>query len=124
MSPSPCPRRPGGCTPATGPGSPRGRGREGWPRYRRPPTNLAEYVNALAEAGKAPTTIERALAAISTAHRAAGRDRPDLTLARAVLRAHRRERVLAGTARARKAAPVTIAALRAMVPPALVCSCD
>ncbi len=78
-------------------------------------TTLAEYVNALVDVGKAPATIERALSAISTAHRSAGHDRPDLTLARAVLRAHRRERALAGTARVRKAAPVTIAALRAMV---------
>jgi site-specific recombinase XerD len=78
-------------------------------------TTLAEYTNALVDAGKAPTTVERALAAISTAHRTAGHDRPDLTLARAVLRAHRRERTVAGTARVRKAAPVTITALRAMV---------
>jgi len=78
-------------------------------------TILAEYANALVDAGKAPTTVERALAAISTAHRTAGRDRPDLTLARAVLRAHRRERAVAGTARVRKAAPVTVTALRAMV---------
>jgi site-specific recombinase XerD len=76
---------------------------------------LAEYSNVLVDAGKAPTTIERALAAISTAHRSAGQHRPDLTLARAVLRAHRRERATAGTTRVRKAAPVTVTALRAMV---------
>jgi site-specific recombinase XerD len=79
------------------------------------PATLAEYANALVDAGKAPSTIERALAAISTAHRAAGRDRPDLGLARAVLRTHRRERAVAGIAQVRKAAPVTITVLRAMV---------
>jgi site-specific recombinase XerD len=76
---------------------------------------LAEYVNALVDAGKAAATIERALAAISTAHRAAGHNRPDLTLARAVLRGYRRERAAVGAGRIRKAAPVTITALRAMV---------
>jgi len=76
--------------------------------------DLAEYASHLADAGKAAATIERALAAIATAHRAAGLDRPDTTLARAVLRQHRRE--LADTGRTvRKAAPVTVAALRAMV---------
>jgi len=75
---------------------------------------LAEYAAHLAGAGKAPSTIERALAAIATAHRTAGLDRPDLTLARAVLRDYRRERAGAGH-RVTKASPITITALRAMV---------
>jgi hypothetical protein len=33
---------------------------------------VTEYVSALADAGRAPATIERALAAIAAAHRAAG----------------------------------------------------
>ncbi|GIH20808.1 site-specific integrase [Rugosimonospora africana] len=79
------------------------------------PATLAEYTNTLVDAGKAPTTIERALAAISTAHRAAGHERPDLGLARAVLRTHRRERAVNGTPQVHKAAPVTVTSLRAMV---------
>jgi len=76
---------------------------------------LAEYVAHLADAGRAPATIEQTVAAIRTAHRAAGhRDQPDTEGARLVLRGHRRQRAAAGR-RARQAPPVTIEALRAMV---------
>jgi site-specific recombinase XerD len=75
----------------------------------------AEYVAQLADACAAPASIEQALAAIRTAHRAAGhRGVPDTTAARLVLRAHRRQRAEAGQ-RTRKALPITIDALRAMV---------
>lgn len=74
---------------------------------------LSEYANLLADAGRAPSTIERAMAAISTAHHAAGHERPDLRGARRVLRRYRRERAEGG-ASVRKAAPVTVDALRAM----------
>ena len=76
---------------------------------------LAEYVGHLADAGRAPATIEQAVAAIRTAHRAAGhREQPDTEGARLVLRGHRRARA-AGGRRARQATPVTIESLRAMV---------
>jgi site-specific recombinase XerD len=75
---------------------------------------VAEYVNVLADAGKAPATIERAIAAISTAHRSTGAGRLDTEPAQAVLTAYKRERATGGH-RARKAAPATVTALRAMV---------
>lgn len=75
----------------------------------------AEYVANLADAGQSPASIEQALAAIRTAHRAAGhRGVPDTTAARLVLRAHRRHRAETGQ-RTRKAPPITIEALRSMV---------
>lgn len=82
---------------------------------------VTEYVNHLADTGKAPSTIERALAAISTAHRAAGAGPLDTVPARAVLTAYKRERAQGGH-RVRKAAPATVTALRAMLaalPPAV-----
>jgi len=76
---------------------------------------LAEYVGHLADAGRAPATIEQAVAAIRTAHRAAGhREQPDTEGARLVLRGHRRARA-AGGRRARQATPVTIDTLRTMI---------
>ncbi|MFE2614380.1 site-specific integrase [Micromonospora chalcea] len=75
-----------------------------------------KYVNTLADAGRAPATIERALAAIAAAHRAAGAGVLPTHGPRAVLRAYRRDRATSGASvRVRKAAPVTITALRAMV---------
>jgi len=77
--------------------------------------SLAEYTASLADAGKAPATIEQALAAIRTAHRTAGYvDRPETTGARLVLRGYRRERTKSGR-RAQQATPITIEALRRMV---------
>lgn len=77
---------------------------------------VTEYVNTLADAGRAPATIERALAAIAAAHRAAGAGALPTDGPRAVLRAYRRDRATTGTGvRVRKATPVTVTALRAMV---------
>ncbi|MGC5033794.1 site-specific integrase [Micromonospora sp. DT229] len=77
---------------------------------------VTEYVNTLADAGRAPATIERALAAIAAAHRAAGAGPLPTEGPRAVLRSYRRDRATNGTGvRVRKATPVTITALRAMV---------
>lgn len=74
-----------------------------------------EYVSALADASRAPATIERALAAIAAAHRAAGAGALRTDGPRQVLRSYRRDRATTGTGvRVRKAAPVTVAALRAM----------
>ncbi|MEV6635466.1 site-specific integrase [Actinoplanes sp. NPDC051470] len=76
---------------------------------------VTEYVSALADADRAPATIERALAAITAAHRAAGAGGLQTEGPRQLLRSYRRERATTGTGvRVRKAAPVTIVALRAM----------
>lgn len=76
---------------------------------------LAEYVGALADAGRAPSSIEQAIAAIRTAHRVAGHPgTPDTERARLVLRSHRRRRGEAGQ-RVRQAPPISVKALRAMI---------
>lgn len=71
---------------------------------------LAEYAAHLAVSGRAVTTIDRALAAIATAHRNAEELVPATALARACARSQ--VPVAAG---ARRAAPVTVSVLRAMV---------
>lgn len=79
--------------------------------------SLAEYVAHLTSGDRpaAPATVEQALAAIRTRHRAAGyADRPDTTAARLLLRAYRRRRAHQGL-RARQAPPIGIDELRAMV---------
>lgn len=76
---------------------------------------LAEYVATLCDAGRAPSTVEQIIATIRTAHRLAGHEhQPDTTAARLVLRSHRRERAQTGK-RTRKAPPIVLDALRAMV---------
>lgn len=75
---------------------------------------IADYATHLADAGKAPSTIRRALAAVRTAHRNASAELPDTTGAGYVLRSHRRDQAAAGV-RERKAAPVTLDVLRALV---------
>lgn len=78
------------------------------------PQTLAAYVDALAEAGKAPGTIYRAMASIAVAHHTGNQEAPDTLLARKTLKSYRREWGKAGK-QVRKAEPVTINALRAMV---------
>ncbi|WP_034089216.1 tyrosine-type recombinase/integrase [Streptacidiphilus albus] len=79
------------------------------------PQTLAEYVSHLADLDRAPSTIEQATAAIRTAHRVAGhRGQPETDGALAVLKVHRRDRAEAGK-RKRKAPPVTLTPLRAMI---------
>jgi site-specific recombinase XerD len=76
---------------------------------------LAEYVSALADAGKGPSSLEQAIAAIRTAHRLAGHQNcPDTNGARLVVRSHRRERADNGS-RVKQAPPITVDALRSMV---------
>lgn len=85
--------------------------------YQSLPTDpdvLAQYVTHLADAGKAPSTIERAVAAILTAHTTANLPKPATKPARAALRHYRVESAENGR-RVRKAPPVTITNLRAMV---------
>jgi integrase len=76
---------------------------------------LTEYVNHLANLGRAPSTIDRAIAAILVAHDAAGMAKPNTKAARAVLTSYRRERAEAGESKVRKATPVTVPVLRSMV---------
>jgi integrase len=74
---------------------------------------LAEYATHLGSLGRAPSTIDRALAAIRARHRGAGLQPADSLPARLVLRGLRRERAKQGK-RPRKAAPVTVEPLRKM----------
>jgi integrase len=79
------------------------------------PHTLAEYVSNLADLDRAPATIEQAIAAVRAAHRHSGhRGQPETDAAQAVLKTHKRERAAAGK-RKRKAPPVTLAPLRAMI---------
>lgn len=73
---------------------------------------LADYVAHLCDEGKAPSTIEHDMAAISKHHRLAGHPKgvPDTTAANLVLRGYRRE----SGRRTRKAPPVTRDRLRLM----------
>ncbi|GIH97412.1 site-specific integrase [Planobispora siamensis] len=73
---------------------------------------LAEYVSALADEGKAPATITRAIAGIRTAHRINGLLPPDTTAARAVRKAYRGERAAAGMPNQRQAAALAVSHLR------------
>lgn len=76
---------------------------------------LAEYVGYLGDTGLSRSTIEQAIATIRTAHRTAGHDnQPDTRPARLVLKSVSRERAQAGR-RQKKAPPVSIDALRAMI---------
>ncbi|WP_200214368.1 site-specific integrase [Micromonospora coerulea] len=83
-------------------------------RYGQLHTMAAEYVNHLAEEGKAPSTIDRALAAVAVAHRSAGAGRLATDAARAVLRTYRRDSADDGR-KVRKAKPLLVSNLRLMV---------
>jgi len=75
---------------------------------------MAEYATHLANQNRAVSTIHRALAAIAYAHRIAQHDAPDRRFARQVIRDHASQLADAGRT-IRKAPPVTVTALRAMV---------
>jgi integrase len=78
---------------------------------------VTEYTRFLIEAGRAPSTIDRALAAIAVAHDAADLPKPNTKGARQLMRGHKRQRAEQGTT-VRKASAVTVDRLRAM---ALAC---
>lgn len=76
---------------------------------------LAEYVSALADAGKGPSSIKIAIAAIRAEHAARGfEEQPPLKLAKMALRTHTRERTDEGD-RGKQATPVVIDALRQLL---------
>jgi site-specific recombinase XerD len=76
---------------------------------------LAEYVSALADAGKGPASIKQAIAAIRAEHAFRGfEEQPPLKYAKAALRTHTRERTDAGD-RGKQATPIVIDALRRMI---------
>lgn len=80
------------------------------------PETLAEYVSHLCDEGKAPSTIEQAIAAIRTMHRHAGHpETPAAEQALAVLKSHRRFRADLGLTHTRQSAPVVVEGLRKMV---------
>ena len=75
---------------------------------------FAEYVSHLAGLDRAPKSIERALGAIRTQHRASGFEPPDRTAALLVLREHRKARARVGIQQ-RKATPLLLDGLRSLV---------
>lgn len=68
----------------------------------------------MADVGRAPSTMQRAVAAIRKAHAVAEADPPSTELARAVIRTAATDRADAGE-RTRKAQALTVADLRAML---------
>lgn len=75
---------------------------------------LVNYVAHLADEGKAPSSIERALAAVLSAHRLAGEIRPETKAARTAIKALRRRWAEAGKG-PRKATAASVAELRRLV---------
>jgi integrase len=76
---------------------------------------LADYVSHLCDLDRAPSTIEQAIATIRVAHREAGHDgQPDTRAALRILKTHKRDRAEQGK-RKKKAPPVTLTALRAII---------
>jgi integrase len=79
------------------------------------PQTLAEYVRQLTSASLAPATIEQAIGTIRSKHRSSGyKDQPDTAETLKLLRMYKHTWTDAG-GRTRKAKPVLIDALRAMV---------
>ena len=73
---------------------------------------LAGYCNHLADLGRAPSTMERAVAAIRKAHTVAGQPPPATEMARAIIRTAGADRADEGTT-TRKAQALSVADLRA-----------
>jgi integrase len=78
------------------------------------PVLALKYVNHLADAGKAPPTLDRALAAVAVAYRAATGTRLNTDGARKVITTHKRDHAENG-GKTRKTSPATVAAIRKMV---------
>ncbi|MBP2478202.1 integrase [Crossiella equi] len=75
---------------------------------------LAEYVGHLADAGRGPSTVQQAMAAVSVRHDAAELPKPNTKGALLVLRSLRRERADAGQ-RTKQAPPLTVEMLRKLI---------
>lgn len=76
---------------------------------------LAAYVDHLCDAGRAPSTIEHAIAVVRKRHKLAGHaGQPDTEAARLALRGYRKEWADRGN-RARKASPAVVEVVRKMV---------
>lgn len=73
---------------------------------------LAEYVSALADLGRAPATIMRAVSAIRVAHKISGHYPPDTLAARAVVKTYRNERADSGIPNARPAKALSVRQLK------------
>lgn len=80
------------------------------------PATLADYVAHLCDLGRAPNSIEQAIAAISTLHRRAGHPKgtPDSQAALLVLRGHKKERAQQGKQK-RQAPPIIVVVLHKMI---------
>lgn len=77
---------------------------------------FAEYISHLCDGGKAPATIQRAMAAIRKLHEEAGHEgEPHPKLARDVLLGYKRQRATDGKGRVKKATPISQDSLRRMV---------
>lgn len=81
-------------------------------RDDRDGTTLAEWVNALADAGAGKATMKQAIAAVRTAHTMRGLPKPDIEQATEVRDGYFREST---HKRVQRALPLTVHALRAMV---------
>lgn len=78
------------------------------------PETLAEYANALADAGKAPASIMRAIAAIRVIHKISAHPPPETKPARDVVTAYRVERADAGTSNRNPAAALSVRQVKAI----------
>ena len=76
------------------------------------PETLAEYASHLADLGRAPATIMRALASVSVVHQLGGRQPPSLLPARATVKGYRKQRADGGLPNARPASALPVGQLR------------
>lgn len=78
--------------------------------------DFTEYVSYLCDRDLAPSTIQRAIAAIRKLHEEAGHeDQPPAKLARDVLLGYKRTRAEEGRSRVKKATPISVDSLRRMI---------
>lgn len=79
------------------------------------PLLTTEHVARLADDDKAPSTVERAIAAVSRTYKAITGDKMNNDVPRAALKAYRRDRASTPGSAPRRATPVTVDVLRALV---------
>lgn len=78
------------------------------------PETLAEYASWMADAGKAPATIMRAVASIRVVHKLGGHWPPDTLAAQAVVKTYRNERAERGEPNERPATALSVRQLKAL----------